>query len=375
MMTNAANPHETTDTLDQILRDLDRAEGDLPTEAIRAAQHHRAQIVPLLIRAIRDASARAAAGDVPPGNAHFHALFLLTEFRSTEALPAIVEAISLPGELPFDLFGDAITEILHNTLATLAGDRIELLDDLIGNRSLNEYVRIGAANAFQYLVRDGRMTRDAAVASLRRHLQQAIADNDRWVASALVWALLDYGATEARDDIQAAFQSDLIDEFMIDEAHAEECIARGEAEFHERLDALGPTGIDDTVAELSSWFAYRETRGSEARPDEDQEDWPDFISREARARTPTTIRNEHALVGRNDPCPCGSGKKFKKCCGARVAAAKRPNANIIDDATMFCVPLINRQFSLPRCIRYGLRAAACKYSSKFVYPSPLASRL
>lgn len=24
-------------------------------------------------------------------------------------------------------------------------------------------------------------------------------------------------------------------------------------------------------------------------------------------------------VGRNDPCPCGSGKKFKKCCGARKA--------------------------------------------------------
>ncbi|QRI66718.1 SEC-C domain-containing protein (plasmid) [Shinella sp. PSBB067] len=25
------------------------------------------------------------------------------------------------------------------------------------------------------------------------------------------------------------------------------------------------------------------------------------------------VRSEH--VGRNDPCPCGSGKKFKKCCG------------------------------------------------------------
>jgi uncharacterized protein len=23
-------------------------------------------------------------------------------------------------------------------------------------------------------------------------------------------------------------------------------------------------------------------------------------------------------VGRNDPCPCGSGKKFKKCCGSRT---------------------------------------------------------
>lgn len=28
------------------------------------------------------------------------------------------------------------------------------------------------------------------------------------------------------------------------------------------------------------------------------------------------IRRETPKVGRNEPCPCGSGKKFKKCCGA-----------------------------------------------------------
>jgi preprotein translocase subunit SecA len=28
----------------------------------------------------------------------------------------------------------------------------------------------------------------------------------------------------------------------------------------------------------------------------------------------TVVRNEEK-VGRNDPCPCGSGKKYKKCCG------------------------------------------------------------
>ena len=28
-----------------------------------------------------------------------------------------------------------------------------------------------------------------------------------------------------------------------------------------------------------------------------------------------TIRNEEPKVGRNDPCPCGSGKKYKNCCG------------------------------------------------------------
>ena len=30
----------------------------------------------------------------------------------------------------------------------------------------------------------------------------------------------------------------------------------------------------------------------------------------------TTIVNDGPKIGRNDPCPCGSGKKYKKCCGA-----------------------------------------------------------
>lgn len=30
----------------------------------------------------------------------------------------------------------------------------------------------------------------------------------------------------------------------------------------------------------------------------------------------TTVRSSAVKTGRNDPCPCGSGKKYKKCCGA-----------------------------------------------------------
>lgn len=30
---------------------------------------------------------------------------------------------------------------------------------------------------------------------------------------------------------------------------------------------------------------------------------------------PETYKREGPKVGRNDPCPCGSGKKYKKCCG------------------------------------------------------------
>jgi SEC-C motif-containing protein len=29
---------------------------------------------------------------------------------------------------------------------------------------------------------------------------------------------------------------------------------------------------------------------------------------------PAPIRSQHPKPGRNDPCPCGSGKKYKHCC-------------------------------------------------------------
>jgi preprotein translocase subunit SecA len=34
-----------------------------------------------------------------------------------------------------------------------------------------------------------------------------------------------------------------------------------------------------------------------------------------RAAGGETVRREAEKVGRNDPCPCGSGKKYKKCHG------------------------------------------------------------
>jgi preprotein translocase subunit SecA len=33
------------------------------------------------------------------------------------------------------------------------------------------------------------------------------------------------------------------------------------------------------------------------------------------------IRNVGHKVGRNDPCPCGSGRKFKNCCGKSSGVA------------------------------------------------------
>lgn len=37
---------------------------------------------------------------------------------------------------------------------------------------------------------------------------------------------------------------------------------------------------------------------------------------DGKAPRPQTIIRQSPKVGRNDPCSCGSGKKYKKCCGA-----------------------------------------------------------
>ena len=40
------------------------------------------------------------------------------------------------------------------------------------------------------------------------------------------------------------------------------------------------------------------------------------MAQEGESAVKTIIRQQ-PKVGRNDPCPCGSGKKYKKCCGRR----------------------------------------------------------
>jgi len=44
--------------------------------------------------------------------------------------------------------------------------------------------------------------------------------------------------------------------------------------------------------------------------------WQPFRQAVAERTIATTYQRENPKIGRNDPCPCGSGKKFKKCCGA-----------------------------------------------------------
>ena len=41
-----------------------------------------------------------------------------------------------------------------------------------------------------------------------------------------------------------------------------------------------------------------------------------FIPNEEQIKAKEIQQEYGKTIGRNDPCPCGSGKKYKKCCGA-----------------------------------------------------------
>jgi hypothetical protein len=311
--------------LDEIIEELDCAGTRLPKEAIRRAQQHRDQVVPRLIEVIRRATQEIREGNKPEGDAHFFALFLLTEFRAKEAFPVILEAVSLPGEGPCDLFDDAITSVLARALVTLVDNPAELLEEMIPNAELNEYVRWEAAQAYCCLVREGRMEREEAVERLRRHLCVARDNKDYQITTFLIVVLSSLCPREAYDDIKEAYERDLVEAYFMGLEDIDRAIAEGEAGMREGFDKQGPTFIDDTIEELSSWAAFQE---------EPKRSWtPSLMPTPQPTPPPRTPDPDLATMrvdppgtlppapqaGRNDPCPCGSGKKFKKCCGSPKA--------------------------------------------------------
>lgn len=71
---------------------------------------------------------------------------------------------------------------------------------------------------------------------------------------------------------------------------------------------------------LKEFLGYLSATGSLA----DADQWKEFVLqaeseyhncfRENGSVRGKTFRKQYTKVGRNDPCPCGSGRKFKKCC-------------------------------------------------------------
>lgn len=74
---------------------------------------------------------------------------------------------------------------------------------------------------------------------------------------------------------------------------------------------------EDALKHKEPWLSAKEEARRMALA---QEAFPSTIGAiyqfwQAQRNVPNPVRRESDKVGRNDPCPCGSGKKFKQCCG------------------------------------------------------------
>ncbi|MGE5607744.1 MAG: SEC-C metal-binding domain-containing protein, partial [Bacillota bacterium] len=72
--------------------------------------------------------------------------------------------------------------------------------------------------------------------------------------------------------------------------------------------------------QIESYGAGDNARAASKLMGQDEQAQAAAAEGEAGAAVVKPIVRETPKVGRNDPCPCGSGKKYKKCCGANVAS-------------------------------------------------------
>jgi preprotein translocase subunit SecA len=80
-----------------------------------------------------------------------------------------------------------------------------------------------------------------------------------------------------------------------------------------RIEQLNEEFVSNTLVETSA----RHDAAPEASVGEYAEKQAEVADRQQGRPKVETIRNRGEKIGRNEPCPCGSGKKFKACCMRR----------------------------------------------------------
>jgi hypothetical protein len=288
-----------------ILDQLAHAEG-MPADAIHAAREQRAAVAPALIDLIErylaeDADAFALEG------ALFYAFHLLGEWCETAAYRPLARLLALEDDEVQEVLGDAVPETVHRIMAQVFDGDPQPLHAVIEAERADPFVRSRMLETLALLVLRGELARE----EVARYLRDAFSNlrphdtNSVWYGwQSAIGALC---LAELRSLVRKAFARGLIDpddmSFADFEADLKHARAHPDSPWRSGApDEFAP--FEDTIAELASW--------QHRIPADLERGLADDWALGAAAAEPAT--NPCRNVGRNDPCPCGSGKKFKKCC-------------------------------------------------------------
>lgn len=299
----------------EILEQLGSGEG-MPIEAIRAATAARSAVAPLLLDAIE----RCEPNGEVEENGLFIAFHLLGQWREKSAYRPLARFLRRPDVEA--ILGDATTETSHRIMAGVFDGDPGPICDIINDPEADEFVRGRMFDALVILVFRGELDRTEVAGFLKSGFtdlqpQGPCAVWHGWQGAVALLAL-----TELEPLVRKAFQRGFIEEIALKFNEFEDdlkraCAGRPLRPWQRR--EYEPFG--DTVEELSGWAGFRP---KEQRDDKLSDPWPQM-----------PVHNPFRNVGRNDPCPCGSGKKFKKCCLGKPSAERQASANdrfFLDDA-------------------------------------------
>jgi hypothetical protein len=240
---------------------------------------------------------------------HIWAMYLLALFRETRAYPLIVKIFSAAGEMPFDLAGDVVTQSLSGILASVSGGDVGPLKALIENPSANEYVRGAAMDAMVYLWAYGRLKREEVMGYFLE-LFDKLVRTPGTIWDSLANACADMWPEEAMEKLRATYEDELIWDGSIGWDDVEKALSIGQEAASDRLRDYDH--MINNLARQMGWMMRFQPDRYAGRHQKvlAQAEPPEWIPPMV-----VTQRRVEPKIGRNDPCLCGSGRKFKKCCG------------------------------------------------------------
>lgn len=301
-----------------ILHDLTHAQG-LPEAAIRAAGDRRPEAVPVFLDAVERFLAADPAGREEPSPLFF-IFHMLGDYRETSAYRPLARLLSIEGAELDRQLGDAITSTSHRVMAAVFDGDPRPLYEVIESEHADQFVRSRMFETLAMLVVRGELDR----ATIAKYLLGSFAtlrpqrESFAWHGWQSAIAML--GLSEYAALVKKAFDRGFIHPSVMEFKHFKADLAGAVASPEQPWDRRDKefTLFGDTIAELSAWHCFSQK-------------YFDEMDRRARASAAMqqtgaqqTVRNPFKGVGRNDPCPCGSGKKFKKCCLNRPSVEPTP---------------------------------------------------
>lgn len=310
----------------EIIERFQRLDKKFELEAVEAALANCEAITPALLAVLEEVAEKGAAVD-PTGEymAHLYAMFLLAQFRETRAYPIVVRIAMLPSDELDELFEDFITASLDSVLASVCGGDLSGIKSIIECETADQWARGAAIDSLLALVNAGALSREEVLdyfGILYREKLARTPENDV-VWSELICSTADLYPEELMSEIERAYADELVDITFVDLDDVRVDLSKGKERMLADL-AASPHHqlVNDIVNEFGSWYCFHEderdadNRTAESNADDEINAW-DVITEPGQwnALAPATYRREAPKIGRNDPCPCGSGKKYKKCCG------------------------------------------------------------